>query len=263
MPMKKNKQLLLFYFFFVVLGLKNAFSQQLLSTLPVAAKFLRTTANNNTYIVSENSTIYKLDTTGKIIANFRHPKLGNIDNLDVSNPFKLMAFYDDFQTLVFFDKNLNILNELNLKSINLTNISAAALFSDNQILIFDDNEKKLKMVDYQGIVRRESQYLENTISTIIFQNKQIIAYSPDNIVFSFDFALQSRLLLSDEKITDLEIWGETVIVHHKNETFLFDENQEILKNISIPYVLQPYESVYFSNTRFFILNTREIKIFAF
>jgi hypothetical protein len=261
--MNKNKQLLIFYFFFAVIGLKNAFSQQLLSTLPVAAKFLRTTTNNNTYIVSENSTIHKLDTNGKIVTSFRHSKLGNIDNLDVANPFKLMAFYDDFQTLVFFDKNLNVLNELNLRNLNLTNISAAALFTDNQILVFDDNEKKLKIIDFQGVVRRESQYLENTISTIIFQNKQIIAYSPDNLVFSFDFALQARLLLTDEKITDIETLGDAIFIHHKKETLLFDDSQELLKNISFPYVLQPSESVYFSNHRFFILNTREIKIFAF
>jgi hypothetical protein len=261
--MTKNKRLLIFYFFFAVLGLKNAFSQQLLSTLPVAAKFLRTTTTNNTYVVSENSTIHKLDTAGKIVASFRHSKLGNIDNLDVANPFKLMAFYDDFQTLVFFDKNLNVLNELNLKSINLSNISAAAIFTDNQILIFDDNEKKIKIIDFQGVVHRESQYLENTISTIIFQNKQIIAYSPDNLVFSFDFALQARLLLSDEKITDIETLGEAIFIHHKNETLLFDDAQELLKSVPIPYILQPSESVYISNHRFFILNTREIKIFAF
>ena len=110
--MKKNKRLLLFYFFFVVFGLKNAISQQNIATLPIAAKFLRTTTTNTSYIIEENSTVHKLDTNGKITTSFRHPRLGNMDNLDVSNPFKLMAFYDDFQTLVFFDKNLNVLNNI-------------------------------------------------------------------------------------------------------------------------------------------------------
>ena len=261
--MKKSKRLFLFYLFFAVFSIKNAISQQNIATLPIAAKFLRTTATNTTYIIEENSTIHKLDTNGKITASFRHPRLGNVDNLDVSNPFKLMAFYDNFQTLVFFDKNLNELNELDLKSINFSNVTAAALFTDNQILIFDDNEKKLKLVDFQGRIRQESSYLEHSIYTIIFQGKQIIAYSPENIVFSFDFALQPHILLTDEKITDVEMFGETIFIHHQNETFVFDDKQELLKTIPIPYVLQPAERIYFSNHRFFILCPKEIKIFAY
>ena len=261
--MKKNKHLFLFCFFFVVLGLKNAFSQQLRATIPIAAKFLRTSPNYTSYLVEDNSTIHQLDSNGKISNSFRHPRLGNMDNLDVSNPFKLMAFYDDFQTLVFFDKNLNVLNELDFKSINFSNVTAAALFTDNQILIFDDNEKKLKIIDFQGRVRQESNFVENSIYTIIFQGKQIITYSPENVVFSFDFALQSRLLLTDEKITDIETLGEAIFIHHQNETFLFDDKQELLKTIPIPYVLQLSERVYFSNHRFFILNSKEVKIFAY
>ena len=104
----------------------------------------------NLYIVDNTERLMKVDTTGTLVYNVVNNNLGQIHSVDAGSPFKIMVFYRDQQTLVFYDRTLSEIQRINLIDWELHDVTAAALSSDNAIWLFNGERKVLMKMSDRG-----------------------------------------------------------------------------------------------------------------
>ena len=102
------------------------------------------------YIVDENDHFLKLDTSGRLLHHVVNNNLGAIHSADVGNPFKIMVFYRDQQTIIMYDNTLSETQRIKLPEWDFHDITAACLAADNAIWLFDGLKNVLVKVDHLG-----------------------------------------------------------------------------------------------------------------
>lgn len=104
----------------------------------------------NIYFVDGWDKLSKYDTTGHLSFNNVNNSLGHVHSIDVGNPFKIMVFYRDQQTIVMLDRTLSEINKIVLSDWELNDITAANLSPDNALWLFDGTKKVLLKMDETG-----------------------------------------------------------------------------------------------------------------
>lgn len=78
----------------------------------------------NIYL-TKSAKLIKYDKGFSKIAEYSNNFLGDIDFIDVSNPFRIMIFYQDFRRIVFLDSNLaELMSPVVLDDLGLFDVSA-------------------------------------------------------------------------------------------------------------------------------------------
>jgi hypothetical protein len=114
----------------------------------IADQFIGIDELENLYYIKGN-TFYKK--TKNETLSYANVALGNIESIDIQNPFKILVFYKDFNSVVFLD---NKLNELSTR-IDFTqetlfhNVLFVSHSSENNIWLFAD-DNKLHLYDFQN-----------------------------------------------------------------------------------------------------------------
>lgn len=86
---------------------------------------------------------------GKEIFEYKNVSLGKITKVDLQNPLKIVLFYEDFNTVVLLDNQLNKMTEINF-SLNATPIvvSAIGMSTQNQLWIYNALNQQIGLFDY-------------------------------------------------------------------------------------------------------------------
>lgn len=157
---------------------------------------------NNYYLLSSTNQVKKLNSNGDSVAAFNDVRrYGNIYALDVTNPLKPLVYYKDFATIVITDRFLNVVNRVDLRSLNITQANAIALSYDNNIWIYDELEAKLKKIDDKGNLLFQSSDFRLLFtdvphpSKIIDSDGQLYLYDNKTGWYIFDYygALKQKL----------------------------------------------------------------------
>ncbi len=144
------------------------------------------------YVVDDKNRIinYKPDLTEQY--RFASTKSGQITTLDVTNPLKIVAFYNDFNQVKVLDNTLSIISEMNLAD-KFADISACGVTNDGHFWIFDPVQFKLIKINDAGVIVLESSNVD-------------------------DFGM------TDVKITDIREKGNCVILCDRNKGFYIFDN---------------------------------------
>lgn len=83
------------------------------------------------------------------ILEYKNPSLGEITKVDLQNSLKIVLFYENFNTIIILDNQLNETQKINL-SENSTPISASAtgIASQNQLWIYNILNQQIGLYDY-------------------------------------------------------------------------------------------------------------------
>jgi len=86
---------------------------------------------------------------GREIFEYKNVSLGKITKIDLQNPLKIVLFYEDFNTVVLLDNQLNKITEINF-SLNNTPIvvSAIGMSTQNQLWIYNALNQQISLFDY-------------------------------------------------------------------------------------------------------------------
>ena len=88
---------------------------------------------------------------------YKNVALGKITSVDYINPLKIVVFYEDFNTIITLDNQLNEIQKLNLFEIDNTIFaSKIGMASQNQFWIYNSLTQQIMLFDY----------LKNTSKTI-------------------------------------------------------------------------------------------------
>jgi hypothetical protein len=118
---------------------------------------------------------------------YQNKQLSQISFVDVSNPFGILLFYRDFNTVVILDENLAQYYSLNLQKYGIE-ASAVCLYSSEEIIIFDEVTTEIIFFDIINQKINTKKYIDvnEHINFIIYQNNKIYLFS-DNKVYIYDY----------------------------------------------------------------------------
>lgn len=109
-------------------------------------------ALSNRYLVSDEMQVIKYKPTGQFWNRYENNRLGAIGWLDVSNPFVVLVFYPQYQTLVLLDNNMAESGRLNFSGTGIGNIRTAGISDDNNIWVLDEGNRKIFKINNSGKV---------------------------------------------------------------------------------------------------------------
>lgn len=100
----------------------------------------------NNYYIKENVLI-KGDNAKKW--EYKNVALGKITSVDYLNPLQIVVFYEDFNTIITLDNQLNEIQKLNLFDIDNTIFaSKIGLAAQNQFWIYNSLTQQILLFDY-------------------------------------------------------------------------------------------------------------------
>lgn len=108
------------------------------------------------YILTDQNQLHRCNDTLKILFTYSNNRLGNIHSIDVSNPQKLLVYYNRYGVVASLDNTLTESFILDLHEFGYEDVQAIGLSSDNQIWLYDPLEFKLKKIDRLGNLLFES-----------------------------------------------------------------------------------------------------------
>lgn len=108
------------------------------------------------YTVDSLQTLRKYDKDGLLLFEYNNRNLGVLQHCDASDPFGVLLFYPDFNTLIILDRTLNPLAEVRLEELGIYGAQSVASSIDKQIWIYDQQDFKLKKISRQGHLLLES-----------------------------------------------------------------------------------------------------------
>ena len=99
------------------------------------------------YYTIKNNIFSKI--SSREVLEYKNISLGKITKTDLRNPFKIVLFYENFNSVILLDNKLNEIQNINF-SDNSSPIMAAAigLSSQNQLWIFNSMNQQLGLYDY-------------------------------------------------------------------------------------------------------------------
>lgn len=148
---------------------------------------------DNVYLLNLDNRLKKLNSNGDSAGVFNDVRrYGKLYSVDVTNPLKLLLYYQNFSTIVVLDRFLNVRNTINLRKQNIFNVKAIASSYDNHIWVFDEGDAKLKKIDDDGSVLMETVDLRMVLdaapspTSITDQDGFVYLYDPAKGFFIFD-----------------------------------------------------------------------------
>ena len=175
----------------------------LLQSIPAKASIATLDHLGQLYVVTTDNALEKYAPDGRLLARFSQNRLGRISVLDASNPLKIMLFYADFRRVLFLDRSLVLLGELDIEKANLPFVRTLALASDGHLWVYDEANFQLKKISAAGETLFESQPLQQVLSgtppmpaAIHERDGRVFVSDTAQGVFVFDaYAQYNKLLI--------------------------------------------------------------------
>ena len=111
----------------------------------------------NNYYIKEN--VFSKQNESQVW-EYKNVALGKITSVDYVNPLKIVVFYEDFNTIITLDNQLNEIQKLNIFDIDNTIFaSKVGLASQDQFWIYNSLTQQIMLFDYLKKLRNPLEIL--------------------------------------------------------------------------------------------------------
>ena len=225
---------------------------QLLASDPLEADhFIGKNAFGHIFYIQDDA-IFK--TTEKETFTYKNIALGTLSKVDILNPFEITLFYEDYNTVIQLDNQLNEINRVDFNFLNrIKTLRYAATASNKRLWIFDDNTLQLEVYNYDT---EQTEAASLPISEEINQLQSNYNFCLINTAKGFRLYNNYGNLLYDHKIKDVEqfTWHQDHLVYFQNKKlYLQDINKdrpqeiELTPKLIIKDILLSGETLYIYN----------------
>ncbi|WP_310555920.1 hypothetical protein [Flavobacterium sp.] len=220
-----KKIFLLFVILFYVLGfsqnskihpvLKNSYSIS-------ADTYIGFDAFGFDYYIKDNVLFKTKDTE---MFQYKNISLGKISKIDIQNPLKIILFYENFNTIIALDNQLNEVQKINLSEIN-PNIAATAvgIASNNTIWLFDSLKQQFVFYNYvKNTFQNIGLPISKTIKNYTSGFNTFYWIDETNAFYSMDIFGKIKLINQIPEYELIFIVDEKTILYSKNNLiYIFD-----------------------------------------
>lgn len=223
----------------------------------------------NIYLVNQNGQVKKLTAAGDSVAVFNNVRqYGKIYLMDVTNPLKLLLYFKDFGTILILDRFLNTRATVDLRRLQMFQVTAIGQSYDNNIWVFDELESKLKRIGEDGRILDQSTdfrlLFDSTPSPqyIIDQNKQLYLYDSTKGVYIFDYygAFKNRIQLRGW--TEFTVISNVLYGRDAGMLYRYEPGTLNLQQYEIPAAMRNARNIKFSRDNLYLLRDDRLEIYA-
>ncbi len=224
---------------------------------------------DNIYLVNNQNQLKKLNSRGDSVGIFNDVrKYGKLFYIDVTNPLKLLLYYQNFSTIVVLDRFLMVRNVINLRTQNIFNVKAIANAYDNNIWVFDEGDAKLKKIGENGDLLSETvdcRLIFDTIPSptqIIDEGGFVNLYDPAKGFYIFDIygALKSKLPFTGWK--NVEAINKTLYGFADSTLYEYQPGTLNLKEYQLPAVFNNALQIKAANNKIYLLTEKGLQQFT-
>ena len=199
-----------------------------------------TTDNSQNFYLIEGNKIVQYNNLGVKQKEFSEVNYGRPGLIEASNPLNILVLYPNFSTVIILDKQLNVLNTIDFRSLGFQEMKTACLNQNNQIWTFDAKENKLKLFDYGGNLIRSSEDVAQVTGKTVTPNfmlctdKNLYVGDQYNGVFVFDTYGDYHQLFFIKGTRNFQIINEQLLYIKKHQLKVFSLKSFDEINFSLP-----------------------------
>ncbi len=181
----------------------------------------------NLFVLTPDNQLKKYSASGDSLGVFNDVRrYGKIAYIDVSNPLKILLFYQEFGTIVMLDRFLNNINSIDLRQLGFYQVTCIGLAYDNNIWVYDALAGKLNKIASDGTLINQTndirQFTDSVPDPVLLtdQGGLVYLFDPQKGAFVFDH------YGGFQKIIPLKNWRHFSVI---NKTLLGWNGREFLK----------------------------------
>jgi hypothetical protein len=147
----------------------------------------------NIFVLTPDNQLKKYNAAGDSLGVFNDVRrYGKIAYIDVSNPLKILLFYQEFGTIVTLDRFLNNINSLDLRQLGFYQVTCIGLAYDNNIWVYDALAGQLNKISNDGTVISKTndirQFTDSVPNPVLLtdQGGLVYLFDPQKGVYLFD-----------------------------------------------------------------------------
>jgi hypothetical protein len=219
---------------------------------------------DNLYTVNSRNQLKKFNVNGDSVAIYNDVKqFGMATLIDVSNPLKILLYYQAFATIVELDRFLNPVNVIDLRKQNILQAKVIGQSYDNNVWVFDEADHKLKKIDEKGKTLQETPdfrlLLGKAISPLrIFdENRYVYVYDSTYGVYVFDYFGTLRNNIMIQNWQNFTVAGKFIYGSRNDTIFRYEISSFRVDEWKMPATLTGSQAFRFSSSRLYALRRNE------
>ncbi|WKL47171.1 hypothetical protein Q1W71_19680 [Flavobacterium pectinovorum] len=199
---------------------------------------------------------------GNEIFEYKSVSLGNITKVDILNPLKIVLFYEDFNTVVLLDNQLNKMTEINFSQNNIPIVvPAIGMSTQNQLWVFNTLNQQIGLFDYlKNEYKTVSTPLTETIKYYQTDFNTFYWIDKKNNWFSCDIFGKTTALGKIPDFDDFEIINNHQYIFSKANLLYFkdisDTNSNTVSEIEV--LEKTFDKFCYKDQILSIFTTKEI-----
>lgn len=117
---------------------------QLIAKIDTLTKFASVDNFGNLFVVTPKNEVLKFNPKGQFLWNYTNNSFGNITQIDVSDPLRVILFYAAFQQIVVLNNNLSEISAYSFNQNPTVQITLVASANNNGFWVYDQINRELK-----------------------------------------------------------------------------------------------------------------------
>lgn len=234
----------------------NIVASQMSSKFIEADEYVGEDAIGYQYFIKNNVLFKSKDSEN---FQYKNVQLGKITKIDLQNPLRILLFFENFNTLITLDNQLNEVQKLNLNEIdNNITLSAAGISGFNSYWIFNQNTQQLLLHNY---LKNQTQAIgvvfEKPIKKYFSTYNYFFWIDLENDFYQCDIFGKKTLLAKFPEFDSISLNDEKIIPFQKEEKLYFFDIEK-KKIIPVENIKKSFRSFYYKNQNLAIFTTEGI-----
>ena len=241
----------------------------LLKSIPINARFHTVDELGNAYIVRFDNTLLRFNEHGDSTGFYKSILNGEIGMIDATNPLRVLVYYPAYAKVIILDRMLAPKNELDLRKINLSNVTAIASSADGTLWVYDRFNARLKKVDDQLREIVQSNDLRQELRAAPYpkfmteRNWQTYLCDSARGIYIFDRYGSYVNNFPILNVEQLQVVGATLIYRVNDSLYSWDQARVKESRMTLPQRKQRILNALLIREKLYILYEKELAIYAF
>lgn len=225
-----------------LLPTKNDKQFRLIHELDIDADFFYTDPLKNIYSVEENQ-LSKIDFNTYLKTTYSRSSAYIISSIDVSDPLRTLIFYQDFNQVVFIDRQLaEMRNPVMLDNLGFYNVGAVCNSANKGFWILDKNRLELVYIDSDLTIQKRSAGLGSVIGNrsegakifLLEKNDYIYLGIQDTGILLFDIYGSYIKTFPVKGVSNVQIIDQNIVYHKSGELYFYNMQNFDEKSFELP-----------------------------
>jgi hypothetical protein len=261
------KFMLLFCCVLLLSQKSNAQSFKLIKQIDTIAKIASVDNLGNLFLVTPANEVMKFNPDGKFLWNYTNNSFGDIDQIDITDPLRVILYYQAYQQVVVLNNNLSEISSYSFNNNPNQQIALVASANNNGFWIYDQLNRELKKLSNNFIDELKSG---NIFQRNGFDMNAVFMLSNDQYVFINDTGEGVRIfdrfgnyyktaVINPTKAFEVE--GEELIYQERDKLYRYNFMTFKKEEIKLP-ISKPGNTFGYRLKRLFILNEKGLTLWA-